>query len=80
MVDFYVSKSAVVFGGFYLFFFTEKVLKVLLKQKQGVSLRQRRHNISLVFALLFDVAPVRKIMSLPELSSETTLVYVGQSN
>lgn len=37
MVDFYVSKSAVVFGGFYLFFFTEKVLKVLLKQKQGVS-------------------------------------------
>ncbi|XP_041855172.1 metal cation symporter ZIP14 isoform X1 [Melanotaenia boesemani] len=33
MVDFYVSKSAVVFGGFYLFFFTEKVLKVLLKQK-----------------------------------------------
>ncbi|XP_054895553.1 metal cation symporter ZIP14 isoform X1 [Poeciliopsis prolifica] len=35
MVDFYVSKSAVVFGGFYLFFFTEKVLKVLLKQKQG---------------------------------------------
>lgn len=37
MVDFYVSKSAVVFGGFYLFFFTEKVLKVLLKQKDGVS-------------------------------------------
>ncbi|XP_076005564.1 metal cation symporter ZIP14 isoform X2 [Genypterus blacodes] len=35
MVDFYVSKSAVVFGGFYLFFFTEKVLKVLLKQKPG---------------------------------------------
>ncbi|XP_062273438.1 metal cation symporter ZIP14 isoform X2 [Scomber scombrus] len=35
MVDFYVSKSAVVFGGFYLFFFTEKVLKVLLKQKNG---------------------------------------------
>ncbi|XP_071773901.2 metal cation symporter ZIP14 isoform X1 [Centroberyx gerrardi] len=35
MVDFYVSKSTVVFGGFYLFFFTEKVLKVLLKQKQG---------------------------------------------
>ncbi|XP_013875159.1 metal cation symporter ZIP14 [Austrofundulus limnaeus] len=34
-VDFYVSKSAVVFGGFYLFFFTEKVLKVLLKQKHG---------------------------------------------
>ncbi|XP_038558487.1 metal cation symporter ZIP14 isoform X2 [Micropterus salmoides] len=33
MVDFYVSKSAVVFGGFYLFFFTEKVLRVLLKQK-----------------------------------------------
>uniref|UniRef100_A0A3Q2PFN5 Metal cation symporter ZIP14 n=1 Tax=Fundulus heteroclitus TaxID=8078 RepID=A0A3Q2PFN5_FUNHE len=33
MVDFYVSKSAVVFGGFYLFFFTEKVLKVLLKQR-----------------------------------------------
>uniref|UniRef100_A0A8P4KB50 Metal cation symporter ZIP14 n=1 Tax=Dicentrarchus labrax TaxID=13489 RepID=A0A8P4KB50_DICLA len=35
MVDFYVSKSAVVFGGFYLFFFTEKVLRVLLKQKNG---------------------------------------------
>ncbi|KAM9743461.1 metal cation symporter ZIP14 isoform 1-T3 [Menidia menidia] len=35
LVDFYVSKSAVVFGGFYLFFFTEKVLRVLLKQKQG---------------------------------------------
>ncbi|XP_035752010.1 metal cation symporter ZIP14 [Egretta garzetta] len=30
---YYVSKSAVVFGGFYLFFFTEKVLKMLLKQK-----------------------------------------------
>uniref|UniRef100_A0A3B3DAI3 Metal cation symporter ZIP14 n=1 Tax=Oryzias melastigma TaxID=30732 RepID=A0A3B3DAI3_ORYME len=37
LVDFYVSKSAVVFGGFYLFFFTEKVLKVLLKQKRVVS-------------------------------------------
>uniref|UniRef100_A0A3Q4MZ70 Metal cation symporter ZIP14 n=1 Tax=Neolamprologus brichardi TaxID=32507 RepID=A0A3Q4MZ70_NEOBR len=37
MVDFYVSKSTVVFGGFYLFFFTEKVLKVLLKQKNGVN-------------------------------------------
>lgn len=37
MVGLYVSKSAVVFGGFYLFFFTEKVLKVLLKQKHGVS-------------------------------------------
>uniref|UniRef100_A0A8D3BXC9 Metal cation symporter ZIP14 n=1 Tax=Scophthalmus maximus TaxID=52904 RepID=A0A8D3BXC9_SCOMX len=35
MKDFYVSKSAVVFAGFYLFFFTEKVLKVLLKQKNG---------------------------------------------
>ncbi|KAF7645763.1 hypothetical protein LDENG_00198570 [Lucifuga dentata] len=35
MVDFYVSKSAVVFGGFYLFFFTEKILKVLLKRKHG---------------------------------------------
>uniref|UniRef100_A0A8C5WHI7 Metal cation symporter ZIP14 n=1 Tax=Leptobrachium leishanense TaxID=445787 RepID=A0A8C5WHI7_9ANUR len=31
--DSYVSTSAVVFGGFYLFFFTEKVLKMLLKQK-----------------------------------------------
>ncbi|XP_077008863.1 metal cation symporter ZIP14 isoform X4 [Tamandua tetradactyla] len=31
--DCYVSKSAVVFGGFYLFFFTEKILKMLLKQK-----------------------------------------------
>ncbi|KAL3062399.1 hypothetical protein OYC64_002248 [Pagothenia borchgrevinki] len=35
MVDNYVSKSAVVFGGFYLFFFTEKILRVLLKQKNG---------------------------------------------
>ncbi|KAK5909340.1 hypothetical protein CesoFtcFv8_003280 [Champsocephalus esox] len=35
MVDNYVSKSAVVFAGFYLFFFTEKVLRVLLKQKKG---------------------------------------------
>ncbi|XP_010901682.1 metal cation symporter ZIP14 isoform X2 [Esox lucius] len=33
MVDNYVSKSTVVFGGFYLFFFTEKVLKMLLKRK-----------------------------------------------
>uniref|UniRef100_A0A8C6SIX9 Metal cation symporter ZIP14 n=1 Tax=Neogobius melanostomus TaxID=47308 RepID=A0A8C6SIX9_9GOBI len=39
MVDFYVSKSAVVFAGFYLFFFTEKVLKVLLKPKAGVKPR-----------------------------------------
>ncbi|XP_069773595.1 piwi-like protein 2 isoform X2 [Narcine bancroftii] len=30
----YVSKSVVVFGGFYLFFFTEKILKMLLKPKQ----------------------------------------------
>ncbi|XP_049326554.1 metal cation symporter ZIP14 isoform X1 [Astyanax mexicanus] len=30
---YYVSKSAVVFGGFYLFFFTEKVLKMILKPK-----------------------------------------------
>lgn len=37
MVDFYVFKSAVVFGGFYLFFFTEKVLKMLLKRKPAVS-------------------------------------------
>nr|XP_040052668.1 metal cation symporter ZIP14 isoform X2 [Gasterosteus aculeatus aculeatus] len=35
MVDFYVSKSAMVFAGFYLFFFTEKVLRVLLKQRKG---------------------------------------------
>lgn len=34
--DYYVSKSAVVFGGFYLFFFTEKILKMLLKQKDPV--------------------------------------------
>ncbi|KAK6305994.1 hypothetical protein J4Q44_G00229190 [Coregonus suidteri] len=33
MVDNYVSKSTVVFGGFYLFFFTEKVLKMLLRPK-----------------------------------------------
>ncbi|XP_023570359.1 zinc transporter ZIP14 isoform X3 [Octodon degus] len=31
--DDYVHKSAVVFGGFYLFFFTEKILKMLLKPK-----------------------------------------------
>ncbi|CAH2275103.1 zinc transporter ZIP14 isoform X2 [Pelobates cultripes] len=31
--DSYVSTSAVLFGGFYLFFFTEKVLKMILKQK-----------------------------------------------
>lgn len=36
--DYYVSKSAVVFGGFYLFFFTEKVLKMLLKQNDQVRL------------------------------------------
>ena len=36
MEDYYVSKSAVVFGGFYLFFFTEKILKMLLKQKNEV--------------------------------------------
>lgn len=29
----YVSKSVVVFGGFYLFFFTEKILKMVLKPK-----------------------------------------------
>ncbi|XP_056447787.1 metal cation symporter ZIP14-like isoform X2 [Gadus chalcogrammus] len=34
-VNNYVSKSTVVFGGFYLFFFTEKVLKALLKRKDG---------------------------------------------
>ncbi|XP_061116216.1 metal cation symporter ZIP14 isoform X1 [Conger conger] len=33
MEAYYVSKSAVVFGGFYLFFFTEKVLKMVLKPK-----------------------------------------------
>ncbi|MEE6511535.1 hypothetical protein FKM82_018138 [Ascaphus truei] len=33
LVDSYVSTSAVIFGGFYLFFFTEKVLKMILKQK-----------------------------------------------
>lgn len=37
MVDFYASKSAVVFGGFYLFFFTEKILRMVLKQKDTVS-------------------------------------------
>lgn len=35
LVDYYVSKSAVVFGGFYLFFFTEKILKMILKPKSG---------------------------------------------
>ncbi|KAG5840543.1 hypothetical protein ANANG_G00189900 [Anguilla anguilla] len=35
MEAYYVSKSAVVFGGFYLFFFTEKVLKMVLKPKNG---------------------------------------------
>ncbi|XP_047674016.1 metal cation symporter ZIP14 isoform X2 [Tachysurus fulvidraco] len=34
MEAYYVSKSAVVFGGFYLFFFTEKVLKMILKPKR----------------------------------------------
>ncbi|XP_076854000.1 metal cation symporter ZIP14 isoform X2 [Brachyhypopomus gauderio] len=33
MEAYYVSKSAVVFGGFYLFFFTEKILKMILKPK-----------------------------------------------
>uniref|UniRef100_A0A673H885 Metal cation symporter ZIP14 n=1 Tax=Sinocyclocheilus rhinocerous TaxID=307959 RepID=A0A673H885_9TELE len=33
MEDYYVPKSAVVFGGFYLFFFTEKILKMILKPK-----------------------------------------------
>lgn len=55
MVDFYVSKSTVVFGGFYLFFFTEKVLKVLLKQKNGVSVYQEWHKLTaLCFILLLD--------------------------
>ncbi|KAG8441125.1 hypothetical protein GDO86_006754 [Hymenochirus boettgeri] len=31
--DSYVLSSTVIFGGFYLFFFTEKVLKMVLKQK-----------------------------------------------
>ncbi|XP_044134955.1 metal cation symporter ZIP14-like isoform X1 [Bufo gargarizans] len=31
--DSYIATSAVLFGGFYLFFFTEKVLKMLLNQK-----------------------------------------------
>ncbi|XP_012671400.1 metal cation symporter ZIP14 isoform X1 [Clupea harengus] len=35
MEDYYVSKSAVVFAGFYLFFFTEKILKMILKPKSG---------------------------------------------
>ncbi|KAK1792391.1 hypothetical protein P4O66_012077, partial [Electrophorus voltai] len=35
MESYYVSKSAVVFGGFYLFFFTEKILKMILKPKGG---------------------------------------------
>ncbi|XP_053530292.1 metal cation symporter ZIP14 isoform X1 [Ictalurus punctatus] len=35
MEAYYVSKSAVVFGGFYLFFFMEKVLKMILKPKHG---------------------------------------------
>lgn len=39
MEAYYVSKSAVVFGGFYLFFFTEKVLKMILKPKRRVSER-----------------------------------------
>ncbi|XP_048099989.1 LOW QUALITY PROTEIN: metal cation symporter ZIP14 [Alosa alosa] len=34
LVDYY-SKSAVVFGGFYLFFFAEKILKMILKPKSG---------------------------------------------
>lgn len=56
MVDFYVSKSAVVFGGFYLFFFTEKVLRVLLKQKNGVSVYQEWYKLTSLFyfILLLD--------------------------
>lgn len=42
MESYYVSKSAVVFGGFYLFFFTEKVLKMILKPKHGVSVKMRK--------------------------------------
>nr|XP_023694186.1 zinc transporter ZIP14 [Paramormyrops kingsleyae] len=33
--NYYIFKSAVVFGGFYLFFFTEKILKMVLKRKDG---------------------------------------------
>ncbi|XP_046871691.1 metal cation symporter ZIP14 isoform X2 [Hypomesus transpacificus] len=44
MVDFYVSKSTVVFGGFYLFFFTEKVLKMLLKRKDGAKGHGHGHS------------------------------------
>lgn len=42
MESYYVSKSAVVFGGFYLFFFTEKVLKMILKPKHRVSVKLRK--------------------------------------
>ncbi|KAJ4941678.1 hypothetical protein JOQ06_011555, partial [Pogonophryne albipinna] len=45
MVDNYVSKSAVVFAGFYLFFFTEKVLRVLLKQKNGVNVEGEKEKL-----------------------------------
>uniref|UniRef100_A0A8C2I1G1 Metal cation symporter ZIP14 n=1 Tax=Cyprinus carpio TaxID=7962 RepID=A0A8C2I1G1_CYPCA len=42
MEDYYVSKSAVVFGGFYLFFFTEKILKMILKPKdKGIQEHKR---------------------------------------
>lgn len=59
MVDFYVSKSAMVFAGFYLFFFTEKVLRVLLKQRKGVSgtdvITQWKENVHAMNMLLHNV-------------------------
>ncbi|KAL2092220.1 hypothetical protein ACEWY4_012018 [Coilia grayii] len=46
LVDYYVSKSAVVFGGFYLFFFTEKILKMILKPKSGGPGHEHGHGHS----------------------------------
>lgn len=48
MEHFYVSKSVVVFGGFYLFFFTEKVLKMVLKQRNGVSTQSTSVETSMI--------------------------------
>lgn len=54
-----MSKSAMVFAGFYLFFFTEKVLRVLLKQRKGVSgtdvITRWKENVHAMNMLLHNV-------------------------
>ncbi|XP_055518329.1 metal cation symporter ZIP14 [Leucoraja erinacea] len=39
----YVTKSVVVFGGFYLFFFTEKILKMIMKPKEKRRVKGHSH-------------------------------------